>query len=71
MYYSNFTAGSWKSAETLTMTLERFRFFVRDTAIVNPRGKTCRSMNELDSVFVVSLCTVLFHHRTHMYPLVC
>jgi hypothetical protein len=56
MYYSTYTAGSWKSAEMLTMTLERFRFLVRDTAIVDPRGKTCRSMNELDSVFVVRLC---------------
>lgn len=55
IYYSNMAGGPgpWTSAGALAMTMEAFRLFVRDTFIINPKGRSCRTMSELDAVFVV------------------
>jgi hypothetical protein len=46
-------SGGFKSGNVHSMSLEHFRMFVAATSIIDPRGKACRSMNKLDSVFVV------------------
>jgi len=53
VYYSMALAAGWTSEGAFCMTLERFRAFAANICVVDPLGKTCRKMNELDCVFVV------------------
>jgi hypothetical protein len=54
IYYSNICIGKWRSNNMRKMDLDRYRTLIEDIKIVDPKGHTCRSLNELDAVFAVS-----------------
>jgi hypothetical protein len=61
LFYSNVVLGKWISDNMRKLDLERFRVMATDFRIVDPRGRTCKSMNELDAVFVVRMaCATIF-----------
>jgi hypothetical protein len=60
LYYSNVLIGRWTSDNMKKLDLERFRAMVDDMRVVDPQGATCRTVNELDAVFVVRACQRCF-----------
>ena len=56
VYYSNLHLGKWASRSMKELDLEMFRNMVKDFNLIDPQAPTCRSLNELDSVFVVRAC---------------
>ena len=53
VYYSNLRLGRWSSRTMKALDLEMFRNMVKDFNLIDPQAPTCRSLNELVSVFVV------------------
>lgn len=64
IFYSNVVLGRWRSDSMLKIDLERFRLLVADLRVVDARGRTCRSVNELDAVFVVRTLTASYRSCT-------
>ena len=60
IFYSNVVLGRWRSDAMLKIDLERFRLMVADLRVVDARARTCRSVNELDAVFVVRQLNTTF-----------
>lgn len=59
VYYSNLRLGRWSSRTMKALDLEMFRNMVKDFNLIDPQAPTCRSLNELDSVFVVRPASAL------------
>ena len=52
-FYASTTLGKWRSSDMRKLDLERFRIMVADFDLVDARRPSCKSLNELDAVFVV------------------
>lgn len=67
-YYANIVLGKWTSDAVQKMDLERFRIMVEDLEIIDARGTTCRTVNELDAIFVVRssihMLSIMLQHQS-------
>jgi hypothetical protein len=58
VYYSSLSLGTWDSGSMKQLDLDLFRNMVQDFQLIDPQSPTCRSLQELDSVFAVRCCSL-------------